>query len=263
MAYKEKVLDHYNNPRNVGSMDKSLKNIGTGMVGAPSCGDVMKLQIEVENGIIKDAKFKAFGCASAIASSSLATEWLKNKTIDQALTIKNRDIALELDLPPVKYHCSVLAEDAIKTAIADYQSKNSATQSSEKNEESGDLEIRITQQHHVDNHGITITDKALEKIGKILKNDGGKIAIRFMAKDGGCSGKKYDIKLDEKLDANHINLSWKINIGTAIKHILIDEDSLELFKNVEIGYEENELGEKFVFKNPNATNYCGCGKSFS
>lgn len=125
MAYSNKVLDHYENPRNVGSLDKNDPNVGTGMVGAPSCGDVMKLQIKVndETGIIEDAKFKTYGCGSAIASSSLVTELLKGKTIDEATAIKNSDIAEELALPPVKIHCSVLAEDAIKSAIADYSKK--------------------------------------------------------------------------------------------------------------------------------------------
>ena len=122
MAYSDKVIDHYNNPRNVGSLDKrSSKNVGTGVVGAPECGDVMKLQIEVEGDRIVDAKFKTFGCGSAIASSSLATEWIKGKTIDEAFAIQNTEIVEELSLPPVKIHCSVLAEDAIKSAIADYK----------------------------------------------------------------------------------------------------------------------------------------------
>jgi Fe-S cluster assembly scaffold IscU len=125
MAYSDKVIDHYQNPRNIGTLDKSSSNVGTGLVGAPECGDVMRLQIQVndETGIIEDAKFKTFGCGSAIASSSLATEWLKGKTIDDALTIDNMDIVEELSLPPVKIHCSVLAEDAIKSAINDYRSK--------------------------------------------------------------------------------------------------------------------------------------------
>jgi nitrogen fixation NifU-like protein len=124
MAYSDKVLDHYNNPRNVGSLDKSSPDVGTGMVGAPECGDVMKLQIKVnEDNVIEDARFKTFGCGSAIASSSLATEWLKGRTIDEALAIKNTDIVNELSLPPVKIHCSVLAEDAIRAAINDYRSK--------------------------------------------------------------------------------------------------------------------------------------------
>jgi nitrogen fixation NifU-like protein len=125
MAYSDKVLDHYENPRNVGALDKNDPNVGTGMVGAPACGDVMKLQIRVgEDGLIEDAKFKTYGCGSAIASSSLVTEWLKGKTLDQALEIKNSDIAEELALPPVKIHCSVLAEDAIKAAIADLKQKS-------------------------------------------------------------------------------------------------------------------------------------------
>jgi Fe-S cluster assembly scaffold IscU len=126
MAYSEKVIDHYTNPKNVGTLDKGQKNVGTGLVGAPECGDVMRLQIEVDDatGMIKDAKFKTFGCGSAIASSSLATEWLKGKTIEEAVTIDNMDIVEELHLPPVKIHCSVLAEDAIKAAINDYRKKN-------------------------------------------------------------------------------------------------------------------------------------------
>jgi len=127
MAYTEKLLDHYENPRNVGSMDKNADDVGTGLVGAPACGDVMKLQIRVnDSGIIEDAKFKTFGCGSAIASSSLITEWVKGKNIDEAATIKNTQIAEHLSLPPVKIHCSVLAEDAIKAAIADYKAKKNA-----------------------------------------------------------------------------------------------------------------------------------------
>ena len=125
MAYSNKVIDHYENPRNVGSFDKNDPEVGTGMVGAPACGDVMKLQIKVnEDGVITDAKFKTYGCGSAIASSSLATEWLKGRTLDQATAIKNSDIAEELALPPVKIHCSILAEDAIKAAIRDYKEKH-------------------------------------------------------------------------------------------------------------------------------------------
>lgn len=126
MAYSEKVIDHYQNPKNVGTLDKSDKNVGTGLVGAPECGDVMRLQIQVDDatGMITDAKFKTFGCGSAIASSSLATEWLKGKSIDEALKVDNMDFVEELNLPPVKIHCSVLAEDAIKAAINDYRAKN-------------------------------------------------------------------------------------------------------------------------------------------
>ena len=123
MAYSDKVIDHYTNPKNVGTLDKNSPNVGTGLVGAPECGDVMRLQIMVEEGIIRDAKFKTFGCGSAIAASSLATEWLKGKSVDEALTIDNMDLVEELNLPPVKIHCSVLAEDAIKSAINDYRKK--------------------------------------------------------------------------------------------------------------------------------------------
>jgi len=127
MAYSEKVIDHYENPRNVGSFEKDDPTVGTGMVGAPACGDVMKLQIRVEDGVITDAKFKTYGCGSAIASSSLVTEWVKGKTLDQAATIKNSEIAEELALPPVKIHCSILAEDAIKAAVNDYRNRHSQT----------------------------------------------------------------------------------------------------------------------------------------
>ncbi len=127
MAYSDKVIDHYENPRNVGSLDKEAADVGTGLVGAPACGDVMKLQIKVNDaGVIEDARFKTFGCGSAIASSSLVTEWVKGKTVAEALRIKNTDVAQELDLPPVKIHCSVLAEDAIKAAVADWQRKQQA-----------------------------------------------------------------------------------------------------------------------------------------
>ncbi len=129
MAYSDKVVDHYENPRNVGTLDKSDPNVGTGLVGAPACGDVMRLQLRVsDEGVIQDAKFKTFGCGSAIASSSLATEWLKGKTIDEAMQIKNTQIVEELSLPPVKIHCSVLAEDAIKSAVADYKAKQHANE---------------------------------------------------------------------------------------------------------------------------------------
>jgi nitrogen fixation protein NifU and related proteins len=126
MAYSEKVIEHYENPRNVGSLDKNSEDVGTGLVGAPACGDVMKLQIKVQDGVITDAKFKTFGCGSAIASSSLVTEWVKGMSIDKAAELKNSQIAEELNLPPVKIHCSVLAEDAIKAAIADYKKKQGA-----------------------------------------------------------------------------------------------------------------------------------------
>ncbi len=141
MAYSEKLIDHYENPRNVGSLDKNDPEVGTGLVGAPACGDVMKLQIRVnDQGVIEDAKFKTFGCGSAIASSSLVTEWVKGKTVDQALTIKNTDVANELNLPPVKIHCSVLAEDAIRAAVADYQKKRGRAATATPGSAEGDRE---------------------------------------------------------------------------------------------------------------------------
>ncbi len=140
MAYSEKLIDHYENPRNVGSLDRNDPDVGTGLVGAPACGDVMKLQIRVnEAGVIEEAKFKTFGCGSAIASSSLVTEWVKGKTLDEALTIKNTEVANELNLPPVKIHCSVLAEDAIKAAIADWRKKHAAAQPPAKSEVEGEV----------------------------------------------------------------------------------------------------------------------------
>jgi nitrogen fixation NifU-like protein len=133
MPYSDKVLEHYERPKNVGALDKNDPNVGTGIVGAPECGDVMKLQLKIgPNNVVEDAKFKTFGCGSAIASSSLATEWVKGKTVDEALEIKNTDIVNELSLPPVKIHCSVLAEDAIKAAIADYKRKNGQVEEAEK-----------------------------------------------------------------------------------------------------------------------------------
>ena len=133
MAYGDKVIEHYDNPRNVGSLDRKAPNVGTGVVGAPECGDVMKMQIQIEDGIITDAKFKTFGCGSAIASSSLATEWIKGKSLDEARAIRNTDIVRELSLPPVKIHCSVLAEDAIKAALQDFENKqNGASDSAEQ-----------------------------------------------------------------------------------------------------------------------------------
>ena len=133
MAYSDKVIDHYENPRNVGSLDKADPNVGTGLVGAPACGDVMRLQLKItDEGIIEDARFKTFGCGSAIASSSLVSEWVKGKTVDEALTISNKDVARELSLPPVKIHCSVLAEDAIKAAIDDFKQKRAARHAPQK-----------------------------------------------------------------------------------------------------------------------------------
>lgn len=243
MAYKEKVLDHYENPRNVGSLNKADKNVGTGLVGAPSCGDVMKLQIKIDeidgNQVITDAKFKTFGCGSAIASSSYVTEIVKNKTIEEVLKIKNSDIAQELDLPPVKWHCSVLAEDAIKAAINDYQTKQNSS----------------------DNLNITITNSAINHIKTILNNNPDKFGIVFSAQNGGCSGKKY--KIDLITQTNDMNNQYtKINNSANI-NVYVNNNSIDIFKNSEIDFIENNLESKFIFNNPNAQGTCGCGESFS
>ena len=153
MAYSEKVLDHYENPRNVGSFGKTDDDVGTGMVGAPACGDVMKLQIKVgDDGIIQDAKFKTYGCGSAIASSSLVTEWVKGKTLDQAMGIKNTHIAEELALPPVKIHCSILAEDAIKAAVADYRKKHPGADASDEADGAGSAAFNANTAHAANAH---------------------------------------------------------------------------------------------------------------
>jgi nitrogen fixation NifU-like protein len=250
MAYNELIIKHYEKPSNVGSLDKNDPNVGTALKGAPACGDVIKFQIQVEKKnessndsfneedyIIKDAKFKTFGCGSAIASSSLLTEMVKGKSFKEAMQIKNSDIAQELALPPVKWHCSVLAESAIKGAIEDFQTKQ--------------MNFK---------YGIQITMSALNQIEKIFKDNSENAKyIIFLAKNGGCSGKKYDIKLEKNIDHNfgHLKLINEKNLN-----IIIDKDSLDLFKNMEIDFLENSLGSKFIFNNPSAENTCGCGESF-
>ena len=186
MAYGEKVLDHYENPRNVGTLDKESSSVGTGMVGAPACGDVMKLQIQVnDSGVIEDAKFKTYGCGSAIASSSLLTEWVKGKTLDEASQIKNSDIAEELALPPVKIHCSVLAEDAIRAAITDYQSKQT---SAEKKSAQSQL------------MSISLTESAVDRVKTFLEKRGKGVGVRLGVKTTGCSGMAYTIEFADEVE---------------------------------------------------------------
>lgn len=236
MAYSEKVLDHYENPRNVGSFDKSDDSVGTGMVGAPACGDVMKLQIKVnDSGIIEDAKFKTYGCGSAIASSSLVTEWVKGKSLDQAMDIKNTDIAEELALPPVKIHCSILAEDAIKAAISDYRKKR---------------KVRF-------NMAVTLTERAAQHVIKSIKKRGKGIGLRVGVKTSGCSGMAYKLEYADEQDiADSVFESHNVRV-------FVDAKSLPYIDGTELDFVREGLNEGFKFKNPNEKASCGCGESFS
>ena len=227
MAYSDKVIDHYNNPRNVGQMDKSSSEVGTGLVGAPECGDVMRLQIRVnpETQVIEEAKFKTFGCGSAIASSSLATEWVKGKTVEEAMQIKNTDIVKELALPPVKIHCSVLAEDAIRAAIGDWKKKNGVTETAESRKRRcstkagmagaigsrcsfGDAD-RMISADAVQNggsaapkqKGLQVTERALKRIRVAMAKEGvspEEGGLRLGIQGGGCSGLSYNIRFDSQ-----------------------------------------------------------------
>ena len=200
MAYSDKVIDHYSNPRNVGSFTKDTPGVGTGLVGAPECGDVMKLQIKVnlETGVIEDAKFKTFGCGSAIASSSLATEWLKGKTVDEAAKIKNTDIVNELKLPPVKIHCSVLAEDAIKAALQDYKEKW-VEHGSVRGQ--GRIVRRGTRARRTTSHGSGAdregneAGEAAHRRRRIWRTS----ILRMGVKGGGCSGMSYSLEFDNEI----------------------------------------------------------------
>src|SRR5881296_3710297 len=228
MAYSEKVVDHYNNPRNVGSFPKDTLGVGTGLVGAPECGDVMKLQIKVnvQTGVIEDAKFKTFGCGSAIASSSLATEWLKGKTVDEAAKIKNTDIVNELKLPPVKIHCSVLAEDAIKAALADYREKT----------ETADKQVKELKQ---------------------AQNLPETVFLRMGVKGGGCSGMSYALEFDSEIGPHDKQLEID-----GIK-VVVDKKSYLYLNGTTLDYVRQGLTGGFTFVNPNAKSSCGCGTSFS
>lgn len=238
MAYSEKVIDHYENPRNVGSMDKNDPNVATGMVGAPACGDVMKLQLKISDaGIIEDAKFKTYGCGSAIASSSLVTEWVKGKSIDEAGEIKNTAIAEELALPPVKIHCSILAEDAIKAAIEDYRTKH--------NSQAGRL------------MSVTMTPAASDRVKSFIENRGKGLGLRLGIKTTGCSGLAYVLEFVD--DLNEDDTLFSINDV----NIIIDGKSLVYLDGIELDFVKEGLNEGFKFTNPNAKGECGCGESFN
>jgi nitrogen fixation NifU-like protein len=186
MAYSEKVVEHYENPRNVGSFDKGDDSVGTGMVGAPACGDVMKLQIKVnaDTGLIEDARFKTYGCGSAIASSSLVTEWVKGKSLDEALTIKNTQIAEELALPPVKIHCSILAEDAIKAAVQDYKAKHVTATATSLNQAT---------------MAVTLTEAAARHVSRYINRRGKGVGVRLGVKTTGCSGLAYKLEYADEV----------------------------------------------------------------
>ena len=274
MAYSDKVIDHYKNPRNVGSLPKDDANVGTGLVGAPECGDVMKLQVKVnpDTGVIDDAKFKTFGCGSAIASSSLATEWLKGKTVDQALAIKNTDIVDELSLPPVKIHCSVLAEDAIKAAIADYKKKQGEAKG--EGAVAGDMRNRMPERSAcsigVEIDGINrcsrcrlncVDDpdyrRCRAKIKSLMSKqgitDGG---LRVGVKGGGCSGLSYTFSWERQA-----RLGDEVFEGHGAK-IFVDRKSHLFLDGTVLDYDTALLTKGFVFNNPNAKQTCGCGSSF-
>ena len=255
MAYSDKVLDHYNNPRNVGSMDKNDPNVGTGMVGAPECGDVMKLQVKVnpETGVIEDAKFKTFGCGSAIASSSLATEWLRGKTVDEALAIKNTDIVNELSLPPVKIHCSVLAEDAIKAAIDDYK-KKAATHDVPR---TGAVSVSDA----VDKPGekmVTVTPKAVQKIREAFAREG----VDGRAAPGRAGRRLLRLELSVQVRSQAARHRQGARIST-MSDVFIDPKSLVFLDGMTLDWKDSLIHSGFVFENPHAKKSCGCGTSFS
>ncbi len=292
MSYSDKVIDHYNHPRNVGSMDKKDADVGTGLVGAPECGDVMKLQIRVnpQTNVIEDAKFKTFGCGSAIASSSLATEWVKGKTVDQALGIKNTEIVKELALPPVKIHCSVLAEDAIRAAIGEeekagrretggsaggavncYELRAAGFERSGFGSQPVARSDKIMDQALKDettrpapsrapDKGIQVTENAVKKIRSAMAKEnvspeqGG---LRLGVQGGGCSGLSYNIRFDtQPRERDRV-----FQFGDV--RVFVDPKSFIYLHGMTLDYQETLMQQGFVFVNPNSTKSCGCGSSFS
>ena len=238
MAYSDKVIDHYENPRNVGSFDKGDDAVGTGMVGAPACGDVMKLQIKVgADGRIEDARFKTYGCGSAIASSSLVTEWVKGKTLDEAATIKNTQIAQELSLPPVKIHCSILAEDAIKAAVEDYKKKHAA----------GKREWLIY---------------AHRKSRAATSRASSPSAARASACASACAPRAARAWPTSSSSPTRRTRRTSQFESHGVK-VLVDPKSLPYIDGTELDYTREGLNEGFKFRNPKVKDECGCGESFN
>jgi nitrogen fixation protein NifU and related proteins len=250
MAYSKEVLEHYEKPRNVGSFSKCEKNVGTGLVGAPACGDVMKLQLKINDaGIIEDAKFKTFGCGSAIAASSLVTEWVKGKTLKEAEEIKNVEIVKHLSLPPLKRHCSVLAENAIKSAIADYKNKRKKAESNKEEKPKLDKQPSAI---------INITDAAAKRIKSLLQNRGKpSIGMRIDVTPGGCVGLTYSLDFADTQDKHEEIIEDK-----GVK-ILIPPKAIMYLLGTTMDYVDETIKSGFVFTNPNEKARCGCGKSFS
>ena len=248
MAYSDKVLDHYNNPRNVGSFDKSDPNVGTGMVGAPECGDVMKLQVKVnpETGVIEDAKFKTFGCGSAIASSSLATEWLRGKTVDEALAIKNTDIVNELSLPPVKIHCSVLAEDAIKAAIDDYKKKS---ENVGVRDQGARAKLGRSYGHGHSQSGRENSRglQARRRHGRAASGRAGRRLLR----------PELSVQVRSEAAADRSGSQFRR------RQVFIDPKSMVFLDGMTLDWKDSLMQSGFVFENPHAKKSCGCGTSFS
>ena len=266
MAYSDKVIDHYNNPRNVGQMDKISAEVGTGLVGAPECGDVMRLQIRVnpETQVIEEAKFKTFGCGSAIASSSLATEWVKGKTVDEAMEIKNTDIVKELALPPVKIHCSVLAEDAIRAAIGDWKKKNGvdrrrplcAAGCREVTEANGRskaawkiLSCSTEPLLRPRSRAFSVTERAVRRIRSAMAKEGispeqGGLRLGIMG--GGCSGLSYSIRFDtQPRERDRIYTFEDVRV-------FVDPKSFIYLNGMVLDYEETLMRQGFNFINPNS-----------
>ncbi len=248
--YSSLLLDHYNNPRNVGELDKNNKNVGTGTSGKASCGDVLRLQLLINNNTIEDVKFKTFGCGSAIASSSFLTEMIKGKTLDEVKKIKNSDIAHALSLPKVKLHCSILAEEALESAISDYMSKNNL-----KHHTSNNIEKEQEKMEN-DTKKILITDNAKDKMKNMLKDQNGK-CIFISVQSGGCKGLMYNIEVSEQE-----KVQGDVVLEEEGLKVLVPAGIMPLIGGSIIDYFDNGMRAGFKFDNPNQSGCCGCGMSF-